>query len=292
MYLFNIFPTFNLFIFEKRFSVTSLIKDRIYDITQSTDNSKLLYFTANPNSESELISIYLDSRVNAKNKEFEYDFSNLAIKNRTSKGNIVSKYLIRKINRKSLGESTLGGRKIWIDENIGRLNNENRGIYLGSFNNDDKIITFYNDGSYELTSFDMANRYKMNDIPIIEKLDLEKVYPLIYKHGKTKNYYIKRFKIETSLLNKRFNLISDNRGSKFILISNHLSLNLLYNYRLKNGEKKTKSIFVNDFIDVKGYKAIGKIIDNKFRMSGFSCITNDVNEKKDHVNTPDELTLF
>ena len=279
--------------FVKRFSVTSLIKDRIYDLTQGEDKSKVLYFTANPNSESEIVNIFLDSRSTARNKAFEYDFSNLAIKNRTSKGNIISKYNIRKITRKSLGDSTLGGRKIWVDENIGRLNVENRGIFLGSFNSDDKIIVFFNDGSYELTSFDMANRYKMNDIEIIEKLSDHTIYTLVYKDGKNKKHYIKRFKIETSLIGNRVNLISENWGSKFILVSNHPMLNLMYNYRLKNGEKKSKTISVNDFIELKGYKALGKIVDNKLRMSSFAFKKLSIDDK-DNIedDKKDELTLF
>ena len=280
--------------FVKRFSVTALIRDKVYDLTQGQDKSKVLYFTANPNSESEVVNIFLDSRTLARNKSFEYDFSNLAIKNRTSKGNIISKYNVRRITRKSIGESTLGGRKIWIDDNIGRLNVENRGIYLGSFNSDDKIIVFYNDGSYELTSFDMANRYKMNDIEIIEKLSIDKIYTMIYKDGKNKKYYIKRFSIETSLIGNRVNLISENWGTKYILLSNEPLLNLHYNYRLKNGDKKSKIIDVNDFIETKGYKAIGKIIDSKMRMSAFNFESKKDPVKKEiskHDNS-EELTLF
>ena len=281
----------------KRFSVTSVVRDKLYDITQSSENSKVLYFTANPNSESEIINIFLDSRVTARNKSFNYNFNDLAIKNRTSKGNIISKYSIRKIIRKSVGESTLGGRKIWIDENIGRLNIENRGIYLGSFNADDKIIVFFKDGSYELTSYDMANRYRMNDIVLIEKLRSDKIYTLVYKDGKNKNHYIKRFKIETSLIGNRISLITENWGSKYILISNEPVLNLNYNYRLKNGDKKSKKISVNEFIEIKGYKAIGKIIDSKLRMSGFKFESNDENHENDKVDAKrsqnnEELTLF
>ena len=283
----------------KRFSVTSLIRDRFYDLTQSNDNSKVLYFTANPNSESEVINISLNSKSTAKNKFFEYDFSDLSIKSRQSKGNILSKYPIRKVVRKSIGESTLGGRKIWIDENIGRLNTEKRGLFLGSFNSEDKIIVFYDDGSYEMTTFDMSNRYKMNEILIIEKFSLTTIYTLLYKDGKNKANYIKRFNIETSLIGKRFGLISDNRGSKCILISNYKSLFVNYNYRLKNGDKKNKQLFVDDFIDVKGYKAIGKILDNKLRMSSFNFEENKIdenikstNDNKDENEQTEELTLF
>ena len=281
----------------KRFSVTSLIKDRFYDITRATDGSKVLYFTAHPNSESEIVSISLNSKSLAKSKLFDYDFSDLSIKGRQSKGNILTKYPIRKILRKSIGESTLGGRKIWIDENIGRLNAEDRGIYLGSFNSDDKVVVFYNDGSYEMTNFDMSNRYKMSEILIVEKFKEDTVYSLVYQNGKNKNYYIKRFNIETASVGKRFGLISENRGSKCILLSNKVSLFIEYNYRLKNGEKKTKKILVEEFIDVKDYKAIGKILDTKMRMSGFKFeenqTTQDVKDlEKPEIDNNEELTLF
>ena len=136
------------------FSVTSIIRDREYDITQGSDKSQLLYFTANPNSESEMVMVNLHNSVKARKKIFDFNFGQLAIKGRASKGNIVSKHRVRKVAQKEVGESTLGGRDIWLDENIGRLNAENQGIYLGSFNSDDKIIIFYKDGSYEMTNFD------------------------------------------------------------------------------------------------------------------------------------------
>ena len=139
----------------------------------------------------------------------------------------------------------------------------------------------------------MANRYKMNDIEIIEKLSDDTTYTLVYKDGKNKKHYIKRFKIETSLIGNRVNLISENWGSKFILVSNHPVLNLEYKYRLKNGEKKSKTIFVNDFIELKGYKALGKIIDNKLRMSTFTFehLTND-DQNNNEDDKENELTLF
>ena len=284
--------------FVKRFSVTSVVRDRFYDLTQGSKDSEVIYFTENPNSESEVINIYLHHKVSAKNKLFEYDFANLGIKNRISKGNILTKYSVRKIIRKNIGESTLGGRKLWIDDNIGRLNVEHRGIYLGSFNSEDKIVSMFSDGSYEMNAFDMSCRFRMNDISIIAKHDLNKIYTILYKDGKSKNYYIKRLSIEVTTVGRRFNLISDNRGSKCILISNYESLFLHYNYRISNGIKKSKKIFINDFINVKGWKAIGKKIDNKMRMSGFSfeLYDNSNKQKNDNViidkNKSNELTLF
>ena len=285
------------FSYVKRFSVPTLIRDRFYNITKNSENSKILYFTANPNSESEIINIYLNSKTKAKNKVFEYDFKSINIKNRSSKGNILTKYLVRKITQKSLGESTLGGRKLWIDESIGKINLEDRGLYLGSFNSKDKIIIFYREGNYEVIEFDLNKRFKMSDIFIIEKFDNSKVYTVLYKDGKSKQYFIKRFKIETLLLDKKFYLIPETRGTKCKLISKFNKLSVRYNYKLKNNDKVSKEINVNDFIEIKGYKSIGKRLDNKSHMSGFTFkeILNEKNEEdsaESENKENNELTLF
>ena len=280
----------------KRFSIPTLIRDRFYNVTQGNDGSKILYFTANPNSESEIINIYLNSKTKAKNKIFEYDFKDLAIKNKSSKGNILTKYSVRKIVRKTIGESTLGGRKLWVDENIGKINLENRGIYLGSFNSQDKIIVFYKEGNYEVVECDLSKRFKMSEIFIIEKFDSNKIYSLLYKDGKSRQYYLKRFKIETLMVDKKFNLIPESRGSKCKLVCNYDQLLIKYSYKLKNNEKIHKELNVNEFIDVKGYKSIGKRLDNKLHMSGFkfeeivSESNLDNSNEDDSINT--ELTLF
>jgi len=281
----------------KRFSVTSVIKDRKYNISKK--EGKILYFTANPNSESEVVSIYLHYKAKAKNKIFNYDFSMINIKGRQSKGNIVTKHNVRKIEQKSIGESTLGGRELFVDENIGKLNVEKRGIYLGLFNSEDKIIVLYKDGSYEMTTFDLSNRYKMSDISILEKYNKDKIYTAIHQDGKSKKMYIKRFNINTNTLSRRYTFISENRGSKLLLLSNFYSLMISYNYRINNGEKRSKNIIVNDYIDIKGYTAQGRILDNKKRMSGFKFkdITLDnnidiVKNSNDDNHNNDDLTLF
>ena len=279
----------------KRFSVTSIVRDRFYDITQGTEGSKVLYLTSNKNSESEVINLYLNTRSKAKNKHIEYDFANLSIKNRASKGNILTKYPARKVTQKTIGESTLGGVDIWLDENIGRLNSENVGTLLGSFNSDDKIITFYIDGSYDLTSFDFSNRYTMSDVKLIEKFLPDTAYTILHYDGKTKKYYLKRFKIETSTIGKKFSLISDNRGSKFLLISNALRLSLCFNYRLAKGDKKESLIDLNKFVSIKGWKALGNQVKPKKRMSAFKFIINNIDEFPEldaEIDNNNELTLF
>ena len=286
------------FTYVKRFSVTSMIIDRIYKVTGLSDNSKIIYFTANPNSESEIVEVYLHYKSKARNKAFDYDYSDLAIKGRDTKGNILSKHKVRKISHKESGESTLGGRRIWIDSNIGRLNIDKRGDYLGSFNANDKIIVIYKDGNYEMTSFDLSNRYKMSEISLIEKLNNDKPYTLLYYDGKAKQYFVKRFLIETNVLDKKYLLISDSRGSKLILISSIADINISYNYRMKNGDKKNKLIYNKDLVSVKGWKSIGNRLDNKSRMSGFEFdeVHDDdsVNENKsdDNNEESENLTLF
>ena len=256
----------------KRFSVTSIVRDREYDLTAGDPMSKVLYFTANPNSESEVVSILLDSKSKARNKSFDFNFNDIAIKGRASKGNIISKYPIKKIVQKSIGESTLGGRDFWIDKTIGRLNTNNQGLFLGSFNTDNSILSIYNDGSYEQTFPELSNRYNFNNLLLINKFDKKIIVSCVYYNGKNKSFYIKRFKIETSVKNKRFSFISDERGSKLIAVSLFSSPELNFNYRLLNGSKKSKKILINDFIAVKGWKSIGKKIVGYKKLSAFKII--------------------
>ena len=281
--------------YAKRFSVKSLIRDREYDLTRGTTKSMVSYFTANPNSEAEIVKVHLHGSVNARIKEFEFDFSTLSIKGKAVKGNIVSKYRIRKIVQKEIGESTLGGRDIWLDENIGRLNTDKQGRYLGSFNTEDAILVIYEDGSYELTDFELTNHYKLNEIKLMEKLNLENVITAVHHDGGTKTYYVKRFLIETSSLGKRFGFISEQRGSKLNLVTTGNSPVLSFNYRTKRGEKKTREENLLDFVDVKGWKAMGNKLGNFLRMSGFSWLMENKDVEKDakiEDESMDELTLF
>ena len=283
------------FTYVKRFSITSILTDKIYDITQGNDGSLIEYFTANDNSESEIINIYLHSSVKVKNRCFEYDYDQLAIKSRTAKGNILTKLRIRKIDQKAVGESTLGGLDIWLDESIGRLNQEDRGVFLGSFNSEDKIITFYKDGTYILTNFELTNRYNMSEIIQINKFSKDDVVSIIYYNGDYKKYYVKRFYIESLSEDKKFNFISDSRGSKLISLTLSKNSNIEYSYRNKRGEKKSKIVLTNDFISIKGWKAIGKILDNQLRMSGIKFISIKENKDLDSIKDNDnsaELTLF
>ena len=279
--------------YAKRFSVTSIIRDREYDITQGSDKSQLLYFTANPNSESEMVMVNLHNSVKVRKKIFDFNFGELAIKGRGSKGNIVSKHRVRKVAQKEVGESTLGGRDIWLDENIGRLNTDKQGRYLGSFNTDDAILIIHEDGAYELADFELTNRFKINEISLIEKFNSDRFLTAVHFDGGSRTYYVKRFRIETTTFGRRFNFISDERTSKLILISSVENPILEYSYRTKGGEKRTRKQDLVQFVEIKGWKALGNKLGNYLRMSGFKWIEepSEVNPEIDEV-AKSELTLF
>ena len=279
----------NRFAYVKRFSVLSVIINREYELTQGSEKSKILYFTANPNSESEIVNIFLHHTSKARKKEFIYNFNSISIKSRSSKGNILSKYPIRSISQKEVGSSTLGGRKIWFDATIGKLNHDDRGQYLGSFNTNDYIFIVKKDGTYYMTDFEITNRYKSDEIFLINKFNADDIISALHFNGKTKSYYLKRFKIETTTLNTPFLFISRERASKLINIGLHKVPILAFNYRLGNGDKKEKEIDVNDFVGVKGWKAAGNKILKYKNMSGFKFINND--SDKESVDS-ETLTLF
>ena len=249
--------------FAKRFNVTSITRDKEYNVTKGNSGSKMHYFTANPNGEAELVNIYLHAAAKARNKLFDYDFSDLAIKGRTSQGNIVSKHPVRKVDLKEKGVSTIGGRDIWYERNIGRLNIHNRGSYLGSFQTEDQILIIYNNGEYELTNHELTNHYANKEIALIEKFNPEHVLSILHYDGNNKNYYIKRFIVETTTQGKRFSFITEGRGSKMVLASTHIIPSIELTTKLKSGDKKVEVVNLTEFIDVKGWKSIGNKICGK-----------------------------
>ena len=285
----------------KRFSIDSILKDKEYPISKNVQEGQILYITGNPNSESEVIKINLHFKCNAKKKEFEYDFNQIAIKNRLSKGNILTKYPVRKIVQSQIGKSTFGGKKIWFEEAIGKLNFDGRGELIGRFEVDDKILVIYKNGTYEVSSIDLSKRFNFSNIDILSKFNDKDIISCVHYIGSKKSYYIKRFKIETNQTDKNFSFIDPSRGSKFIRATNNLYPILKFNYRLKNSDKKQKSINVDEFIDIKGWKALGNKIPSYLRMSGFAFEFNDEKLLEDanleiaHLDEDkktDDLTLF
>ena len=288
------------FSYAKRFNVTSMIKDKEYDLTSGAEKSKIQYFSNNPNSESEKVDIKIHSKSNARKKLFEYDFADIGIKNRTSKGNLVTKYPIFRVYHKEIGESTLGGRKIWIDMTIGKINLDGQGDFLGSFNTDELILVLYLDGTYELNPIDFSKRYSMKEIVFIEKYNPNKVCSILYKNAQSREFYIKRFVIETSTTEKKFSLVQDIPNSKIMLGTSRSDHSFKFNYITKKGEKKVKYIEIDNFVGVKNWKAIGNKLIGYTRLSGFKLVKS---EKKLSIETEEdnkkkiddesiELTLF
>ncbi len=241
----------------KRFSVLGVTRDKEYDLTKGTKGSKTLYFSANPNGEAEIVNVSLKPHSKLKKLQFDQDFAEIAIKGRGSMGNIITKYPVKKIILKSKGVSTLSGRKIWYDEILKRLNVDARGKYLGEFDGDDKVLTVFSTGIYELTSFDLTNHFDDKMI-LIEKYNPEKVYSVIHLEGKTKNYFVKRFVFEQQVIGKQVSFISDENGSKLVLISG-ASQPVVKVDQLKGKSLTPETIEINlaEAIDVKGIKAQG-----------------------------------
>ena len=238
----------------KRFAVKSITRDKEYPLTSGAPNSKVLYLTANPNGEAETVKVLLKPKPNVKRLKFDFEFPEIAIKGRASKGNILSKYTVHKIELKEAGVSTLGGRNIWWDETVQRLNTEGRGTILGEFNADDKILSIMQSGHYKLSA-QTINTHFYDDMIIIEKYDPNKVYSLVYFDGAKANYYVKRFLIEPS--DKKTLLISEHENSKLLLVSSkkYARIKIIFDKRTSN--KEDEEVEVTDFISVKGQKSQG-----------------------------------
>lgn len=243
----------------KRFPVTAVTRDREYDLTMGNPKSKITYFTANDNGEAEVITVNLTAQSSAKIKQFDFDFSTVGVKNRSAQGNILTKYPVRKITQKSGGVSTLGGLDIWYDDHLGRLNRDERGRFLGNFDAKDSILVVYKDGQYELTSFDLTNRYEPNDIAVLEKFEADTALSAVYFEAGQKQWYVKRFKIETTSVDKKFSFISDTKGSKLAAVTSDAHPRIEIVYQVKDRAPIEKMILQPDgFIDVRGWKALGK----------------------------------
>ncbi|MFT4031827.1 MAG: DNA gyrase/topoisomerase IV subunit A [Siphonobacter sp.] len=247
--------------YAKRFSVTAVTRDREYDLTTGTPKSKLLWFTANDNGEAEAVEVKLTASCTAKVKQFEWDFAKLAIKNREALGNQVTKYPVRKVELKRTGVSTLGGVDIWYDPTIGRLNRDNRGNYLGNFEANDHVLVVYKDGQYELTSFELTNRYESDQLFVLTKFDPERVISAIHYDAAQKNYFVKRFRVETSTVDKKFLFISETKGSKLLMASVDEFPRVELSIQEKNSVTK-EQLNVDELVEIRGWKALGNKLSN------------------------------
>ncbi len=244
--------------FAKRFNLPGVTRDKEYDLTQGHPNSKIHYVSGNPNGEAETVEVKLSPASTARKKIFEYDFSELEVKGRSSRGNTITHYPVRKVDFLKAGASTLSKIDLWYDEASGRLNKDGRGRKLGKFDGDDLIIAFMRNGSYKITSFDLTNRYDPEKTLHVEKFNPKKVISAVYVDGESKQYMVKRFNIETSTTDKEFGFISEGIGSRLVVVSTAESPEVEVEVqKAKDKPKKIETMSLDELVEVKGWKALG-----------------------------------
>ena len=242
----------------KRFNVTSLKRDREYDFTLGTPGTKVLYFTANPNGEAEIIKVTLEASPTLKNIFMTRDFSKVGIKGKNSRGNILSKVPVHRIGLKSHGHSTLGGRKVWFDPDVKRLNYDNHGVLLGEFNEDDSILVVLDNGDFYISNFDTNNHYEDN-IKIIEKWDESKVWSAVVYDADNQGYpYLKRFTMDAA--KRKQNYMGDNPNTKLVILTDQVYPRVKVVFGGLDAHKEPMEIEVEEFVSVKSFKAKGKRI--------------------------------
>ena len=239
--------------YAKRFAITSVTRDKEYDITQGKPGSNILWFSVNHNGEAETVKIYFRARPKLKKLNMEYDFSELAIKGKVSRGNLVTKNAIQKISLRAKGISTIGGKSIWFDTDVQRLNEDGRGMLLGEFSGNDKIIAVFKNGTYYTTSYDLSNRYQ-GDLLLIEKYDENKVYAALYYDGE--NFYIKRFSFPPSD-NSPASFIADNRGAYLADFSADKHPQFMVTFTGRQEHREPEKFDAEEFIAKKGIMAKG-----------------------------------
>lgn len=241
----------------KRFNIGGVTRDKEYELAKGGKGSSLLYLTENPNGEAEVITVFHRKMQRLRKLSFDADFAEVAIKGRSAQGNTLTKYPIRKIELKTKGVSTLAGRRIWFDQTVQRLNAEERGKYLGEFEGENKIAVIYKSGIYELTSFDLSTHFG-EGILILEKFDPGRVYAAVHYDKKTDQHYVKRFHLDDTAPGRKIPFISEENGSRLLLISSNAAPAV--EVEILKGKGRTPETFLvelSEFIDVKGLKAIG-----------------------------------
>ncbi len=272
----------------KRFKVTSVTRDREYKLVGSHAKSKITYFSANDNGEAEVIQLNLTANCTAKIKQFDYDFAKLAIKGRESLGNMLTKFPVRKITQKSAGVSTLGGVNIWYDPTIGRLNRDQHGDHIGNFEPSDYILAIYRSGNYELTNFELTNRYPAEDILYLKKFNPKAIVSGIYFDGANKTHFIKRFKLETSTIDKKFLFISDHKASKLLSVTDNYSPNVQIKHKPDGKTNEVIILPISEIVEVRGWKAIGSKLNYPKLVEALFIETEEKAEEEAEPNLPDE----
>lgn len=241
----------------KRFNVTGVTRDKVYNLTKGSSGSRILHFSANPNGEAEVIKVCLKPKPSIKKLVFEYDFAGLAIKGRDSQGNTLSKSDIHKISVVQKGVSTLGGCKIWLDEDVLRLNTDNRGKYLGEFQGDDRILVVNKNGTYHTTDFDLNNHYDEGYL-VFEKFEPDKVWTAVFFDAEQNYYYLKRFRFEDCV--KLNSIIGETEGSRLVCLSSERHPRFEVIFGGKYEARPADVILADEFIGEKSFKARGKRI--------------------------------
>jgi topoisomerase-4 subunit A len=249
--------------FVKRFNVTAITRDKEYPITQETKGSKLHYFSVNPNGEAEVIQVQLSLGCKAKIKMFEFNFAELAIKGRSSQGNMLTKYPLRNVKLKAAGRSTIGALKIWLDEVSGRLNTEQRGRFLGEFDTGDELLILYKNGSYITTPLDITKRFQSADFLYIGQCNrADDTISAVHYDGHKGWTMVKRFHIETTQADQRFSYLTDHPESQLLFLSVEPSPRI--KFHIKVGNKKSEGeALLTDIVDIKGWKAVGNRLSDK-----------------------------
>ena len=244
--------------YAKRFPVIGITRDKEYDLTKGSKGSKVQYFTANPNGEAEVIFALYPQGTRSRSNGIDFDFAELAIKGRDSQGNTLTRYPVKKITLKSMGVSTLGGIDIWYDPTIGRLNTDGNGQKIGNFEGSDKILVLFKEGSFELTSFELSNRYEQEQMISIRKFEPEQIITAVHTEGDSGNTLVKRFKIESQTIDKRYLFISESKNSKLWLVTSQKQPQIEFESKRDKKTPVEKQVADLDVIvDVKGWKAMG-----------------------------------
>ncbi len=249
----------------KRFAVTNVMRDKEYTLTKGTDGSRILYFSANPNGEAEVVKIFHKPKPKLKKLSFEFDFSELAIKGKNSQGNILTKHAVKSIVKREEGISTLGARDIWYDDTVKRLNTEERGKYLGAFKSDDKIITLQKAGYFKLMNYDLSSHFE-EDMALIEKFNPAKVYSALYIENETGSYYLKRFQVEAGTpVGKKIDFIGENPQNSLLAFSIDRLPRIKVEFDTSASKKEHPDLIISidEFIGIKSYKAKGKRVTTK-----------------------------
>jgi topoisomerase-4 subunit A len=247
--------------YAKRFNVTGVTRDKEYDLTKGHDKSKVHYLSVNPNGEAEVVRLILSPACTARNKEFEFYFEQLEIKSRGSMGNQVTKYPIRSVKFKEAGVATLGSIKLWFDDKFGRLNHDAKGIELGDFDAEDRILVIYTDGTYEITDQELTQRFNPEEVMLVEKFDPETVINAIYLDKDKLQYNVKRFKIETTTLRTKFLFIKEGKGNILEAVSTEEEPILIV-HSGKGSQVRKAKFKIAKMVDVMGWKAVGaKLVD-------------------------------